>query len=883
MAGPDRINPNDVKWNGPGAEKQRDAVKDDASVDSSKAGAASSRVNAAEGIARLPYIAPKAAADVKKAEADAAKAQKDLEEMKKGRFLDPKDSEALGAFVDGLSALRDTRKTFKPNYVGTFFDWPTELESSIQKGWSEFGTPGQATWWQRMKRLDMIERNKYFGASLTGGEKEAWNATTVSPGMDPDLVEANLKMREEIITKVINRTVKTLRAGNYRPAQIDAALGEFNKEFAPTTDRVAGEEVKGKRLSDEDEAALVTYVRSPEFTPEGYAELLTEKALKAGLVTPEQVPEYKQHAIEETRKRYEGTTPEQRKETPGYLDYTDVDKQAMDEAGAGTVALQALRNVPESAVQLLEGVMSPGIDAIRSGAAGERTGLYKTLPDLAGELGSQAMGGGEGETTKAMIAALKQRYNDPKRLLATDPLGVLGDASVVLGGAGVGLRAARLGKMGDMLSTAGRAIDPLRLGTALPGDIQALRAKYPTVDRAVDAVTNVPGAVTRHTLGLSTGVVGGEGYGRAFSAGAERGRAGAPTPRSENFTKAMRGGDDGADVVAQAEEAVRAMQRDASDAYRSGFADVQNDATVLDFADIDKALNDLSGRAFYKGQVRDPNAAKVFEDVGALVEEWKGLDPAQFHTPEGMDALKQRIGGIADTLNSDNNPRAASIATGVYGSVKDSIARQVPSYAATMKGYEEAQDLLRQIKTSFSMSNRAGVDTKLRKLQSVLRNNANTDYGYRTNLAKMLDAKAPKPILDTLSAHSVRSWQPRGLAGVSSGALATSGIGGLIGQAFTNAPSFLDPTALLALPATSPRLMGEASYGLGRAYGTARRGARAAVDSAPAQKLGALYQKYPTAVLAAGQTGSRSDEVEDLKKRMRLLDLPGLTPDDLGY
>lgn len=885
----DRIDPSAIQWNSAGSSgaAQRDVKKDEASVESSKAGAQSSRISAAKGAAELPYVSTKAKAEAEKAVAEAEKAKRDAEAAKRGRFLEGDDKKELEALIGALDITRPVTAGFKPDYAGTFFDFPTQLENYLQSrapSWMPIGTRGQADWWKQAKKFDVIERNKYFGASLAPNEKQSWEETTISPGMSPETIKKNLAAREKILTNAINRKTDFLRVSGYRPEQIDAILGGYKDEFVPgkvrreappTSDRVAGESVQGARLPPEAEDELIAYVRSPQYTPEGYGQLLAQKALEGGLITPEQVPDYTARAAEAIRPLYEGMSPEQRATTtPGYIDYSQVDEQAMQNAGLGEVMMQALRNVPESAVQFAEGVLAPGTDLVRSAVTGERQGLYKVLPDIAGELVTP----GENPTTDAMLASLKERYTNPKRTIATDPVGSLADLSLGLGGASKVSRIAGRTGPADQLAAAARAVDPIRLGTSLPDDLRRLGAKYPRVGAAGSAVIAAPGALTRHTLGLSTGVPGGEGYRRALQAGFEHGAAGAPTPRSENFIQTLRGLTDDADVVRQAEDAVKLLQKDASDAYRSGYVDVQNDATVLDFGDIDKALTDLSGRAFYKGQVRDPAAAKVFTEVRDLVEEWKGLDPAQFHTPEGMDTLKQRIGGIGEKLNADNDRRAASIAKGLYGEVKNTISRQVPSYATTMKGYEEAQGLLSQIKGSLSLKDRAGVDTKLRKLQSVLRNNASTDYGYRTQLAELLDARSGKPILDTLAAQSVRAWEPRSLARVPASGMAASGIGGLLTQNIADFPiSYLDPSMLAALPLMSPRLMAETSYGLGRAAGTAKRGMSAAYNSRAGQKVRDLYDKYPEAFLAAGQTGALSDETEDRLDKLRQIALPVLS------
>jgi len=88
----------------------------------------------------------------------------------------------------------------------------------------------------------------------------------------------------------------------------------------------------------------------------------------------------------------------------------------------------------------------------------------------------------------------------------------------------------------------------------------------------------------------------------------------------------------------------------------------------------------------------------------------------------------------------------------------------------------------------------------LRKLQSLMRNNVNTNYGNRVGMAKALETQGAD-ILPAVAGQAASSFTPRGLQG-----LAASGAG---------LAAFANPATLSVLPFTSPRLMGELSYGLG--------------------------------------------------------------------
>jgi len=85
-----------------------------------------------------------------------------------------------------------------------------------------------------------------------------------------------------------------------------------------------------------------------------------------------------------------------------------------------------------------------------------------------------------------------------------------------------------------------------------------------------------------------------------------------------------------------------------------------------------------------------------------------------------------------------------------------------------------------------------------------MRNNANTNYGYRMELAKALQQQGGQDLMPALAGQALSSFTPRGLAGQGAG----------IGAGLT---AFADPSALAVLPLTSPRLVGMGAYGVGRA------------------------------------------------------------------
>lgn len=150
------------------------------------------------------------------------------------------DATHLESDVQAYSYLKEALGGFQDDFAGNGLDILGEGENWAQ-GYLGIGTPGQRDWWANFRTADNLIRNQLFGASLTSGEKSAYNQTTVSPGMAPAQVRANLARRVEIARTALARKVARLKAAGYNPDEIDAATGllgaDFSPEYKPGEDR----------------------------------------------------------------------------------------------------------------------------------------------------------------------------------------------------------------------------------------------------------------------------------------------------------------------------------------------------------------------------------------------------------------------------------------------------------------------------------------------------------------------------------------------------------------------------------------------------------------------------------------------------------------------
>lgn len=308
--------------------------------------------------------------------------------------------------------------------------------------------------------------------------------------------------------------------------------------------------------------------------------------------------------------------------------------------------------------------------------------------------------------------------------------------------------------------------------------------------RAARAGARVAEPVVSNVLGFTTGA-----GAPSIREAAKAGRAGGD--KAAAFQEQLRGTAPINDVVATAKEAVSKLRQDRSDSYRQNIDVVKQDKTVLDFSTIDKAVSSVKNMGLYNGKVVNPSANETWKKIDGLVEDWKTSDPAKFHTPEGLDALKKAVGDVRDS--SEYGTPARRVADQVYHAVKNEIVSQAPQYSKVMKDYEVASDLLKEMEKTLSLNPKANVDTTVRKLQSIMRNNANTNYGRRAELGNILEQNGADTMMPQLAGQALSAITPRSLSGIGS---ALSGGG----AALTH------PMALPALALTSPRLMGEASY-----------------------------------------------------------------------
>jgi len=474
--------------------------------------------------------------------------------------------------------------------------------------------------------------------------------------------------------------------------------------------------------------------------------------------------------------------------------------------GYGEMVGQAITNIPSSAGNLVSGLYHAVTNPVQTAsgimdvaAGGLQNAMPKSVVDFVNKFESNPEA-----AQRAVIAAneaggaLKQRYGSVegiKNTIATDPVGAMADLSTLITGAG-GL--ARGGAIGfNAIPKSPPSIKTVS-GLNTAADILG---KAADVTNPINAMVKLPskaydlaGALTKQGLALKTGV-GTEPITQAVKAGQEG---------NATFLENMRGTVPITQVLDDAKTNLAKMNLDKQAEYRSGMGNIKGDTSVLDFSGIDKAIKDAESMAYFKGKVKDKTAAKVLDDIKTKVADWKKSDPAEYHTPEGMDNLKQSLWEDFGKLGMEEKT-AYSTGKQVYDAVKKEISNQAPEYSKVMKNYTEATEQIKEIERALSLGQKASADTAMRKLQSLMRNNVNTNYGQRLELAKQLQAMGGNEMMPALAGQALNEFTPRGLqrATAAPEAFLAYGAGG---------PAL----AAVDLAASSPRLVGEASYKYGQ-------------------------------------------------------------------
>ena len=359
--------------------------------------------------------------------------------------------------------------------------------------------------------------------------------------------------------------------------------------------------------------------------------------------------------------------------------------------------------------------------------------------------------------------------------------------------------------------------------------------------RTAGATARGAGNVAANVAGNMSGA-GGDALKIAYETGVEGGGAG------RSFRENMRGAANPEEIVSVARENLDAIRQDRNATYQQNSAGWKGANAPINFAPVESAFNSMMSSMQHRGKfkVGAPQQA-VLSEIDGLIQSWKA-DPGS-HTVVGLDALKQRINDIPyDRVNAPSAGRGIT-------QIRDAISRQIrsaaPDYAKTMDDWGRQSKELDDITKSLSLGDKVSIDSSLRKLSSVMRNNVNTNFGKRNaDLEKLVDAGG-RPLKPAIAGQTLNTWMPRGIQNATAMPLTAIAAG------------VFHPSVLAGIAAESPRFSGEIAHKIGQA---ARFPTRTAESLAP---YGRGISGSLTGVQSLSDLYTEDEALMELKRRRR--------------
>lgn len=435
---------------------------------------------------------------------------------------------------------------------------------------------------------------------------------------------------------------------------------------------------------------------------------------------------------------------------------------------------------PQTAKQTLENTMG----------ASDFTKAFASTPARMLKSGMQMVGAGDYVPDFVSNAAAEGDKSVAGRIAGD----VAGTGGIRAGAGALASSLQRLNAARGIVPAAARTAEAATYGAGQGAittpDDQANAAKWGAAGGAAAPVLGhslaALGRGSQHILGMTTGA-GRESVRQAFR-------------DAPGFVENMRGSVEPGTVVAQARRGLDNMRQTMYDNYANAKGGWAADTTPMSLNPVEQAFSNVDRRFSFRG-IPQPGVEGVRQQTRAVLDQWAdnaSRDPS-FLTVEGLDALKRHLATI--TPGDVENRAGRAFVTELVDSVRQSIIAQRPEYRAAMQDYFNRSEQLDEIGRSLSLGNRATTDTALRKLQSVVRNNVNANFGQRLRSANDLAQQGGEDILPAISGQALNSATPRALQ-----SMAASGAG---------VASFFNPALLATLPAFSPRAVGETARATG--------------------------------------------------------------------
>ena len=466
---------------------------------------------------------------------------------------------------------------------------------------------------------------------------------------------------------------------------------------------------------------------------------------------------------------------------------------------------QALSNVDESGLQLLNDIVTPLLSPIQT--AKDLKALGSSVINLfkEGEQGNEDLARQVGQFFKDRYGGLE----NIKRTFATDPVGMLSDISIILtGGATLAPKASATA---NVLSKASKITSPIE--TALGTTVGK------TASAAGEGVKQVSGVLTGTGVGaLDTAIKTGRNYGTGSMAFIKEklfGKKSIAKDKQKAFTDAKSGKISPENIATDFDKAVKEIKDAKNIDYRNALKELKlqdikinpneivnkidsyldSQATKLTLADGVSTMNTGYTRFSKKTQAMVNTIKKELEII---------KNNPNLHTAEVLHNLKFKID---DMFSKDASGGFAKTNIEISDIIDNKLSEVSNGYGSMNKAYSTAKKLEKKLIDELGAGNKKGATKTINQLLSVMKDQNLTNYGTRLETLKVLDNITESNIFEKIAGTQLSNFVPSGLVG-------RSAVG--IGAAIPVAESLLSgssipislPFAAAGVGLTSPKITG---------------------------------------------------------------------------
>lgn len=463
--------------------------------------------------------------------------------------------------------------------------------------------------------------------------------------------------------------------------------------------------------------------------------------------------------------------------------------------------LQAMQNVPSSAYQLVNDIITPILSPIQT--AKDLTALGSSVINLI-----RPEEQGNEQLAKEVGAFFKERYGgieNIKKTFATDPMGMLSDVSIIFTGGSM-----LPSKVGKISNTAAKITSPIETGVG--------KAIGTTASLTGEGVKQISGVLTGTGAGaLDTAIQTGKNYGLGIMTDATK------KQKQKDFIDAIKGNITAEQITTDLEKSVQKIKKSKDVDYRNSLAKLKLQDIKVDPNDLISKISGYLDQQSTKITLADGTSTmatgynrfsnKTNRLVNTIKKELDFIKKnPNLHTAEVFHNLKFKID---DMYSKDASGGFAKTNIEISDLIDDEIGKISSGYKNMNKAYSTAKKLEKKLIEELSLGNKKGSTKIMNQLLSVMKDQNLTNYGTRLETLKTLENITESNIFEKLAGTTLSNVVPSGLVG-------RSAMG--VGVAIPIAESILrggevpiTGTGIVpAISLTSPQITGRAGNMAGR-------------------------------------------------------------------